>query len=241
MTNSIFVRTYCLDHTKQSGHISHDTAHHPSKVESSHSPDNKNEHSATYGPHTPSHSNHAGHHEHLKGGYHGAKHQLAHRAKEKIGIKLTETMVSKVAPQLLKIKKRLGVQLLARKFARGAAIAVPAVGGIFGVIVTYFDVRRTLLEYSKKNMKATYLFGFASVFDVVDVMAHIYTALGLSGILHHAHIHASEELSLIAAIVATTAAIAGEFYTPLPEIPHTTTTPQIEEKESVFEKSSKQD
>jgi hypothetical protein len=57
-------------------------------------------------------------HEH-HGGVKGATHQLSHRAREKIGMKVVEKAVSVGAPRLVQMKKRIGVALFARKLVRG--------------------------------------------------------------------------------------------------------------------------
>jgi hypothetical protein len=96
------------------------------------------------------------------GGIHGAKHQFIHRIKEKIGIKFVETTITKILPRLLQIKKRLGFLLIARKLARGVAIAIPAIGGIFATIVTFYDGKRTKREINQKNIYAALCFGIAT-------------------------------------------------------------------------------
>jgi len=163
------------------------------------------------------HDNHASHQHHHYGGFLGAKHQLQHRVKEKVGMKVVEKTTATLLPRLLGLKKRLGAQLLARKVFRGVAIAIPAVGGLFAVAVSYMDGKRALKEYNANNLRAAGAFTVATVFDVVDAVAHLFTALGLTELIHvhHHSIHIAEELSLAAAIIATGAAIAGEVLTPL--------------------------
>ena len=97
-----------------------------------------------------------------------------------------------------------------------------AVGGIFGAIVTYTDVKRALLERSHHHWKAYRSFVVAACFDVIDTSCHIFTAIGLSEIFHinHHYIHLSEELSLASAVIATISAIVGEYYTPLIDHKH---------------------
>jgi hypothetical protein len=65
--------------------------------------------------------------------------------------------------RVLSTMKRLGFEIFARKLVRGGndlklpflillvAIAVPAVGGIFGAIVAYSDFRRTMKERIRGN------------------------------------------------------------------------------------------
>ena len=108
-------------------------------------------------------------------------------------MKFAEKVVSVGVPRIIATKKRLGVALLARKLVRGVAIAVPAVGGIFGAIVAISDYRRTLSEYNKGNQNPAIAFGAAFVFDVIDVLCHAYTAFLLSGThWHHHHVHLTE-------------------------------------------------
>jgi hypothetical protein len=45
---------------------------------------------------------------------HGAKHQLKHRAKEKVTLKLVEKLTSLVLPRLIAAKKRLGLRIISR-------------------------------------------------------------------------------------------------------------------------------
>jgi hypothetical protein len=153
------------------------------------------------------------------GGLHGAKHQFSHRAKEKLSMKAAEKFVSKVLPRLAKRGgKRLGARIVFTKLGRGLAIAVPAIGGIFAAVITRVDYKRYKTEQSLGNVTATRAFGVAAVFDVVDCIAHIWTALGLSGIITaisehtlHETVHFSETLSVISAVIATASAIYGEF------------------------------
>lgn len=170
---------------------------------------------------------HQHHHQHHRGGFHGAKHQLAHRAREKISMKFAEKMVSNVLPRLVKrTGKHLGPRIILTKLGRGLAIAIPAVGGLFAAFITTVDFRRMRKESQLGSVAAARAFGVATVFDIVDCLAHIFTAICLSGKLsiwteHHLHhyIHTSETVSIIAAIIATTAAITGEFLS-LRVVPH---------------------
>ncbi len=114
--------------------------------------------------------------------------------------------------------KRLGARIVFTKLGRGLAIAVPAVGGIFAAIITRVDYKRYQTEKNLGNISATRAFGVAAVFDVIDCVAHIWTALGLSGIITaisehtlHETVHFSETLSVISAVIATASAIYGEF------------------------------
>jgi len=140
------------------------------------------------------------------------------------------TLIHKLVPRLGILKKRLAGRVLARKLFRGIAIAVPAIGGIFAMIVTYYDSKRALKEWNAKNDKAAYSFGVAAVFDVVDAFAHLLVAFGSIHAfgLHHEHhwIHFAENTSLFSAVVATSSAILGEIFTPLPNEP---SLPQITE------------
>eukprot|EP01121_Diplochlamys_sp_Union-15-3_P000708 TRINITY_DN10591_c0_g1_i2.p1 TRINITY_DN10591_c0_g1~~TRINITY_DN10591_c0_g1_i2.p1 ORF type:complete len:287 (-),score=26.29 TRINITY_DN10591_c0_g1_i2:11-871(-) len=155
------------------------------------------------------------------GGLHGAKHQLKHRVKEKVTVKVAEKVVHASLPRLVKrVGKTLGPRLLMVKIGRGLAIAVPAIGGLFASIISVVDFKRWKKEKSLDNKTAATAFLIAFIGDIVDVFAHVITALGLSGVLnnfvhdaHHIHdlIHISEVVSVIAAIIATSAAITGEF------------------------------
>ncbi len=114
--------------------------------------------------------------------------------------------------------KRLGARIVFTKLGRGLAIAVPAVGGIFAAVITRVDYKRYKTERNLANISATRAFGVAAIFDVVDCVAHIWTALGLSGIITaisehtlHETVHFSETLSVISAVIATVSAIYGEF------------------------------
>jgi len=154
-------------------------------------------------------------------GIHGAKHQLQHRVKEKVTVKLAERVVKKSLPRLIKrIGKNLGPRLILTKLGRGLAIAVPAVGGVFASIIAVVDYRRTKKEKRLGNVSASNAFYLAFICDIIDVLAHVFTALGLSGVLDtivhhqehlHEFIHISEIISVIAAIIATASAITGEF------------------------------
>jgi len=164
--------------------------------------------------HNAHHGEVSEHHHH--GGVVGAKHQFSHRAREKIGMKIVEKAMSVGLPRLVAMKKRLGFAIFARKFVRGVAIAVPAVGGIFGTLVAMSDIRRTLKEKERGNRNVMTAFATASFLDIVDVACHGYTAMLLSSAhWHHHEIHLTEQLSLGAAILATVAAITGEIITPV--------------------------
>jgi hypothetical protein len=146
--------------------------------------------STSHAKHHP-HSHQHQHHQH--GGVHGAQHQLSHRAKEKIGMKVAEKFVSKGVPRLLKINKVLGLRLVVRKLARGVAIALPAIGGIFAAFVTISDSKRALAEREQGHKLAFGAFSLAAIFDAVDLGAHVVTALSLADVLDHHIAHTSEE------------------------------------------------
>lgn len=151
-------------------------------------------------------------HGHL-GGVDGAKHQFVHRMQEKVGLKLVEKTVHSNMPRLAASRllkragKKLGFRLIGR-LGRGFIIAIPALGGIFASVIAYYDYRRTFKELEKKRVAVGFSFLVATIFDVVDAMAHVHIALGIGGLLEHSHL--SENLSIFSAITATTAAIVGE-------------------------------
>jgi hypothetical protein len=51
------------------------------------------------------------------------------------------------------------------------------VGGIFAAFITTLDFRRMRKELQLGNVPASCAFGVATIFDIVDCLAHIFTAI----------------------------------------------------------------
>jgi hypothetical protein len=96
---------------------------------------------------------------------------------------VAEKFVHQVMPRIIKrTGKHLLGRVLWRKIARGLAIAIPAIGGIFAVIITIVDLRRARQELSERGNRAAFLaFRWAAFFDVIDVFSHVFIAFGLGG------------------------------------------------------------
>lgn len=112
----------------------------------------------------------------------GAEHQLKHRVREKVSLKVAEKLVHQLVPRIM---KRTGKELLGRvlwrKLARGLAVAIPAIGGIFSCIIFVVDLRRAAKERREGNSGAHRLFRLAAIFDILDVLCHAFIASGLAG------------------------------------------------------------
>lgn len=112
---------------------------------------------------------------------------------------------------------RLSERLILR-FARGVAIALPALGSLFVMHLVREDRKRALQEAASGNsVAASRAFWLAFICDAADVGAHAMIVMGLLhnyfhigvSMPHHA-LHVAEWGGLLAAVVSTVAAILGE-------------------------------
>lgn len=114
---------------------------------------------------------------------------------------------------------RLSERLILR-FARGIAIALPALGSLFVMHLVKEDRRRALEEAASGNsITASRAFWLAFLCDAADVGAHVVIILGLLynhfniGVcMPHHLLHFAETGGIIAAVVSTVAAILGEVF-----------------------------
>lgn len=113
---------------------------------------------------------------------HGARHQLTHRVKEKVSMKIAEKFVQIIPGLLKRMGNALIGRVLWRKVARGLAVAIPAIGGVFAFFITLVDLKRAMKELKEnRNRTAFLLFRWAAVFDIIDVVVHAFIAAGLAG------------------------------------------------------------
>lgn len=123
------------------------------------------------------------------------------------------------------LEKVLGNPLVSRhltpailnKIGRVAMVAVPAVGALFVSNLVMNDYQRLMQERRANNLPAAVGFVVALVCDTVDVVLHVFVAVGLMhhhfkvGLkLSHCLIHKAEHWALVLAAVSTAAAAIAE-------------------------------
>ncbi|CAM9339459.1 unnamed protein product [Discosporangium mesarthrocarpum] len=121
------------------------------------------------------------------------------------GARVGGKIILKRWPTLVHVSERI-----VGRVGRGALIALPVVGGFFSAWIGHSDFRRIKLELKQGSHSAAVFFGGATLADGVDTTAHFLVAWGTYKGWPTQDILDAGSVSLVAAVVSTGAAVAGE-------------------------------
>eukprot|EP01026_Neomeris_dumetosa_P055696 TRINITY_DN50725_c0_g1_i4.p2 TRINITY_DN50725_c0_g1~~TRINITY_DN50725_c0_g1_i4.p2 ORF type:complete len:347 (+),score=65.55 TRINITY_DN50725_c0_g1_i4:520-1560(+) len=111
---------------------------------------------------------------------------------------------------------QIGVRAFTR-IGRGIAVAIPALGALLVLHLTLQDRQRMRKEFGQGSFSGGVAFLVAYLMDMLDVLAHVVIIVGLlehhfqiGFVVSHKFLEVAEYGGLMAAVIATLAAVVGE-------------------------------